>query len=85
MGQGDSLTFGFEPALHRVFPGGPICRVVPISRGSLIGGKHHQSTHFVESGGAKPNRLFILPESTARATSPAEKYLTVGFPVSCLG
>jgi len=53
MGQGDSLTFGFEPALHRVFPGGPICRVVPISRGSLSGGKHHQSTHFVESGGCQ--------------------------------
>lgn len=59
MGQGDSLTFGFEPALHRVFPGGAICRVVPICRGShfpggsLSGGKHHQSTHFVESGGCQ--------------------------------
>ena len=64
MGQGDSLTFGFEPALHRVFPGGPFAEgvpfagwfpfpVVPISRGSLSGGKHHQSTHFVESGGCQ--------------------------------
>ena len=48
MGQGDSLTFGFEPALHRVFLGGS-----HLPGGSLSGGKHHQSTHIVESGGCQ--------------------------------
>lgn len=54
MGQGDSLTFGFEPALHRVFLGGShLPGGSHFPGGSLSGGKHHQSTHFVESGGCQ--------------------------------